>query len=225
MSKKGIQMKKSGFVLFVFILIAGLFFPGWAMAEWIIQLSTGSSYSFPSPLTIKQDGEKDIHLTAEYETRAWATQAPYYNLRIGRWKDGKAWEFESLHQKLYLKNKPDEVQNFSISHGYNINMLNFALSKYGFIYRAGVGFVMTHPETKVRGERLEDDGGINGFYISGIGGQLAAEKRYYASEKLSLSLEIKFTAAYAEIPIADGTASVPNYAAHGLICIGYDFWK
>ena len=32
------------------------------------------------------------------------------------------------------------------------------------------------------------------------------------------------TAAYAEIPIADGTANVPNYAAHGLIGIGYDFW-
>ena len=32
------------------------------------------------------------------------------------------------------------------------------------------------------------------------------------------------TAADAEIPIADGTAIVPNYAAHGLIGIGYDFW-
>ena len=218
-------MKKSGFIIFVIILIMGLFFPGWAMAGWTIQLSTGSSYSFPSPLTIQQDGEKDIDLTAEYETKAWATQAPYYDLRIARWKNGTAWEFESLHQKLYLKNKPDEVEHFSISHGYNFNMLNYALSKYGFIYRAGIGFIMTHPETKVRGKRLEDDGGINGFYISGAGGQLAVEKRHYTTDKLSLSLEVKFTAAYAEIPIADGTATVPNYAAHGLIGIGYDFWE
>jgi hypothetical protein len=218
-------MKKSGLFFLGFILIFGLFFPGGAMAGWTVQLSTGSSYSFPSPLTIRQDDEKDIHLTAEYETKAWATQAPYYALRIGKWKDGTAWEFESLHQKLYLKNKPDEVEHFSISHGYNINMLNFALSQYGFIYRAGLGFVMTHPETEVRGKRLEDDGGINGFYISGAGGQLAIEKRYYATDKLSFSLEVKLTAAYAVIPIADGTATVPNYATHGLIGIVYDFWK
>jgi hypothetical protein len=201
-----------------------LIFPTMVMADWNIQLFTGSSYSFPSPLKIEQDGEEDINLTAEYETRAWSTQAPYYALRIGKWTDNHAWEFESLHQKLYLTNKPDEVQKFAISHGYNINMLNYALSKYGFIYRVGGGFVMTHPETTVRGKSWEDDGGLNGFYISGAGGQLAIEKRYIVTEKLSLSLELKMTAAYAEIPIADGTATVPNYAAHGLIGIGYDFW-
>ena len=199
-------------------------FPAAASADWNIQVFTGSSYSFPSPLNIKQDGEKDINITAEYETNAWSTQAPYYALRIGKWVDDHAWEFESLHQKLYLTNKPDEVQKFAISHGYNFNMLNYALSKYGFIYRLGGGFVMTHPETQVRGKRLEDDGGLNGFYISGAGGQLAVEKRYAISKKLSFSLELKMTAAYAVIPIADGTATVPNYAVHGLVGIGYDFW-
>lgn len=205
-------------------LITALLYPTLATADWNIQVFTGSSYSFPSPLKIEQDGEEDIELTAEWETRAWATQAPYYSLRISKWVDNHAWEFESLHQKLYLDNKPEEVQKFAISHGYNINMLNYAVSKWGFIYRLGGGFVMTHPETVVRGKRLEDDGGINGFYISGAGGQLAVEKRYLITEKFSLSLELKMTAAYAEIPIRDGSASVPNYAAHGLIGIGYDFW-
>lgn len=218
-------MNKTVPVIIVFILMAVFFCPQRALAGWTLQVSTGTSYSFPSPLSIQQDGEKDIDLTAEYETRAWATVAPYYDLRIAKWKGDTAWEFESLHQKLYLSNKPDEVQKFAISHGYNLNMLNFALSKGGFIYRGGFGFVMTHPETQVRGKRLEDDGGFNGFYISGAGGQVAVEKRYYATEKVSLSLEAKFTAAYAVIPIADGTASVPNYAVHGLIGIGYDFGK
>jgi len=205
-------------------LIAICFAPTVACADWNIQIFTGSSYSFPSQLTIEQDGEKDIELTAEWETRAWSTQAPYYSIRIARWVDNHAWEFESLHQKLYLANKPDEVQKFSISHGYNYNMLNYALSKYGFIYRLGGGFIMTHPETQVRGKRWEDDGGLNGFYISGAGAQVALEKRYLVSKKISFSLEAKFTAAYAEIPIADGTAKVPNYAVHGLIGLGYDFW-
>jgi len=199
-------------------------FPAIAAADWNIQLFTGSSHSFDSPLKIEQDGEEDIDIIAEWETRAWSTQAPYYMLRIGKWTDDHAWEFESLHQKLYLSNKPKDVQKFAISHGYNYNMLNYALSKYGFIYRIGGGFVMTHPETIVRDKQKEDDGGLNGFYISGAGGQVAVEKRYAITEKLSFSMELKFTAAYAEIPIADGTATVPNYAAHGLIGIGYDFW-
>jgi hypothetical protein len=211
-------------IIYLFCLTALLLFPTAAAADWNIQIFTGSSYSFPSPLNIEQDGEDDIDITAEYETRAWSTQAPYYALRISKWTDNHAWEFESLHQKLYLTNKPDEVQKFAISHGYNMNMLNYALSKYGFIYRMGGGFVMTHPETTIRGKSWEDDGGLNGFFISGAGGQLALEKRYIITEKLSLSLELKMTAAYAEIPIADGTATVPNYAAHGLIGIGYDFW-
>jgi len=219
----GRNMKLKTYVLLTFFAALWLF-PPMAAADWNIQVFTGSSYSFPSPLTIEQDGEKDISITAEWETRAWSTQAPYYALRIGKWTDNHAWEFESLHQKLYLTNGPDEVQKFAISHGYNINMLNYALSKYGFIYRLGGGFVMTHPETEVRGKRWEDDGGLNGFYISGAGGQMALEKRYTLTQKLSFSLELKMTAAYAEIPIADGTATVPNYAVHGLFGIGYDFW-
>jgi len=197
--------------------------PGTGCAEWVFQVATGSSYSFPSRLIIEQDGEEDIDFSAEWETRAWATQAPYYDLRIGKWKNDHAWEFESLHQKLYLKNKPDAVQKFSISHGYNYNMLNYALRRHGLIGRVGVGFIMTHPETKVRGERNEDDGGLNGFYISGAGGQLALEKRFYFAGNWLLSFEGKFTAAYAVIPIADGTATVPNFAVHGLVGIGYAF--
>ena len=215
---------KFAYRICIICLLAICLIPTTASADWNIQIFTGSSYSFPSSLNIEQDGEDDIDITAEYETRAWSTLAPYYALRISKWTDDHAWEFESLHQKLYLTNKPDEVQRFAISHGYNMNMLNFAFSKYGFIYRMGGGFVMTHPETKVREKSWQDDGGLNGFYISGAGGQLALEKRYIITEKLSLSLELKMTAAYAEIPIADGTATVPNYAAHGLIGVGYDFW-
>lgn len=218
----GLRINISVFSVLMGVLLLS---PRWSTAEWTIQASTGSSYSFPSPLTIEQHGEKDIRLTAAYETRAWATQAPYYALRIGKWKNKKAWEFESLHQKLYLTNKPDEVQKFAVSHGYNLNMCNIAFRKYGLIYRIGGGFVMTHPETQVRGKRHEDDGGINGFYVSGAGGQAALEKRYRITENLLFSLELKMTAAYAEIPIADGNASVPNYAAHGLIGIGYSFSK
>lgn len=209
------------------MVAAGLLIALPALAEekpqWVFQIATGTAYSFKTPLHIEQDGEEDIDVNAEYETRAWSTMAPYYNFKIGRWKGDRAWEFESLHHKLYLKNKPDEVQKFQISHGYNLNTLNYARKKYGLIFRIGGGFVMTHPETIVRGRQKEDDGGLNGFYISGVTGQLALEKRLHLTEALFLSLEGKFTAAWARIPIADGHADVPNAALHAIIGAGYAF--
>ena len=191
--------------------------------EWVFQIATGSAYNFKTPLLIEQDGEEDIKVNAEYKTRAWSTMAPYYNFKIGRWKGDQGLEFESLHHKLYLSNKPDEVQKFQISHGYNLNTLNYVRKKHGLIYRIGGGFVMTHPETRVRGKSHEDDGGFNGFYISGVTGQLALEKRLHLTEAFFFSLEGKFTASWARIPIADGHATVPNAALHALIGAGYAF--
>ena len=184
-------------------------------------MATGSAYNIPTPLKIRQLGEEDIDITAEYETRAWATMAPYYDLRVGHWRGDHAWEFESLHHKLYLSNEPDEVQSFSISHGYNLNTVNYAKQEKAFIWRLGAGVVMTHPETKIRGESWQDDGGVNGFYISGLSTQAALEKRFFFRQKWFFSIEGKFTAAYATIPVAGGEADVPNIALHALVGIGY----
>lgn len=195
--------------------------PGTTHADWAFQIATGSAYNFTTPLTIKQDGQEDIEIDAEYDTKAWSTVAPYYNLKIGWWKGDRAWEFESLHHKLFLSNKPEEVESFAISHGYNLNTINYAMRKNEWIYRLGLGIVMTHPETNVRGDRNEDDGGWNGFYLSGITSQAAVERRFEFYKNWYISLEGKFTASYAEIPVAHGSATVPNVAIHGLIGIGY----
>jgi len=210
----------AGFIICILFLTLS---PSIAGAEWVFQISTGSAYSFPSPLKIKQDGEEDISLTAKYETRAWNTLAYYYDLRIAKWEDGRAWEFETLHHKLYLSNNPPEVDYFAISHGYNLNTVNRAWLIRGWIYRVGAGFVMTHPETSVRGKKYDNEGGINGFHISGVTSQVAVEKRFDLGKKFFFSLEAKLTASYAEIPIADGRASVPNTALHGIFGVGYRF--
>lgn len=190
---------------------------------WTFQVGTGDAYSFPSRLTIRQDGYEDIELTARYETKAFETQAIYYNFKIGYWEDGSAWEFESLHHKLYLKNKPEEVEEFHISHGYNINTVNYAWEWGWFIWRVGGGIVMAHPETTVRGHHKEDDGGWSGFYISGLAVQGAIEKRWYFWRDLFISLEAKFTAADAVVPIYGGEADVTNFALHGIASLGYKF--
>ncbi|PLX46241.1 MAG: hypothetical protein C0609_01020 [Deltaproteobacteria bacterium] len=204
--------------------IAGLviFTSASAFAGWSFELHTGSAYSFPMWMKIQQYGEEDIELTGEYETRPWNHLAPYYDLRVGKWDGDSAWEFESLHHKVFLKNKPEEVEAFNISHGYNMNMVNRAYKVDGFIYRYGGGIVMTHPETTIRGREWEDEGGVNGFYISGICGQGAVQKRFAIGSNWFFSLEAKLTVADAIIPVAGGEAHVPNVALHGLFGVGYD---
>lgn len=216
---------KYGFskMLAAMILLALPALAGAADGRWTFQVGTGDAYNFPSRLEISQDGQPDVNLTADYVSKPFSTQAIYYDFKIGYWKDNAAWEFESLHHKIYLTNKPPEVQRFQISHGYNMNTVNRAWDDGMFIYRVGGGFVMTHPETTIRGKIKEDDGGIKGFYISGLSAQAALEKRFFVTGGLFLSLEGKFTAAYAVVPVYGGEARVPSYALHGIAAIGYAF--
>lgn len=208
------------------IVFLGILFPALALAEgrWTFQVGTGGAYSLPTPLDIDMNTGSDINVSsARYDTRSFSTQAIYYNFKLGYWENNAAWEFESLHHKLYLVNKPKNVQQFHISHGYNMNTVNRAWDTGNFIYRVGGGFIMTHPETKVNGKQWEDKGGVKGFYVSGLSAQAAVEKRWYVTDNVFLSLEGKLTAGYAIVPVAEGSASVPNVALHGIGSVGYRF--
>lgn len=193
-------------------------------ARWVFQASTGTAHQFRSRLNIRQEGEADLDFTARYETRPYTSGAPYYSLRIGRWKGDRAWEFETHHHLVTLVDDPTGViGNFQITHGYNLNTLNRAWLAGGLIWRIGAGVVITHPESTVRGRTFSGDGFAEGFYLSGVCGQLSLEKRLRLWGGLFLSLEGKFTAAWAQVPIADGEATVPNYALHALAGLGYAF--
>ena len=190
--------------------------------EWVWQIGTGSAISLSSPLTISQSGYPDISLTANYETKAWETVAPYYQIRVGYWEGDKAWELETVHHKLYLKNNPPEVQQFNISHGYNYYTVNRAWRKEGYIWRVGGGFVLTHPETIVRGLESDYSGGLEGFYISGVTMHVAVEKRFpLKRENWDFYLEVQAATSYAEVPVADGTAEVPVTAFHAHFGMAY----
>jgi hypothetical protein len=191
--------------------------------RWVFQAATGTAYQFHSRLIIEQDGEEDLDFTAHYQTRPFTSGAPYYSLRLGHWKGDRAWEFETHHHLVTLVDGPPEVAEFQITHGYNLNTLNRAWLAGGFIWRVGAGVVITHPESIVRDKKFSGDGFYGGFYLSGVCGQVSLEKRLTLWGGLFLYVEGKFTAAWASVPIADGDATVPNYALHGLAGLGYDF--
>ena len=219
-------MKKIVKVILSIVLII-LSYPPSASGKFSFEVFGGTQFNIPTPLWIEQDGEDDIKVDwARYESKAFTMfDSPYYALRIGIWEQNRAWEFEIIHEKLYLINKPDEVQHFEISHGYNLITINRAWGNDRFHWRVGAGIVLTHPESTVRNKTKEGGEGFpDGFYISGPTAQITIDKRFYLWKKLFVILEGKVTASYAfYVPVADGNARVPNVAIHTLLGIGYDF--
>jgi len=193
-----------------------------AAERWVLQLFGGAPYNFNLPLAIRQSGHPDLNVTGNYESRPF--EVPYYYAcRVGAWSGNGAWELELLHNKLYLKDKRPEIQAFAISHGYNLLTVNRAWDKNGLIFRAGLGAVITHPETTIRGLTDPQDGGIfDGYHLSGPTAQGAVEKRFHLLRWLVVSLEGKVTATYAWIPVEGGHADVPDVAVHGLFGLGVD---
>lgn len=207
-------------VMPIVLLFVGMY--GEVEATWTVEYCGGTVYNFRTPLTIRQSGFDDITLHARYETRPFELP-PYYSLRLARWKENRAWEFEFIHHKLYLRNKPPAVQIFSITHGYNILMANRAWEYRDFIFHLGAGCVVTHPETTVRDRRYSEKRGLfhKGYYISGPIIQAAAGKRFSFGRKIFVTIEGKLTGAYTRIPVEDGAADVTNVTVQGLLGVGY----
>lgn len=194
--------------------------------RWSLELFGGGALSLPTPLRVEQGGEPDVSFTARYETRPWR-DSPYYMYRAGRWSaDGRrGWELELLHHKVYLGNPPAEVQHFEITHGYNMILLGRAARRGRTIVRAGVGAVVAHPETIVRGRARGEGGGLfgAGYFVAGAAAQLAAVRRFHITDALFAAAEGKVTGAWARVPIAGGHAVAPNVAGHALLGIGVAF--
>ena len=222
------------FSLFLSLLLLSPLTVNAAMKDWLdwdrweMSGGTGTGFSKKTPLTIHHPAMPGgvVHVPeADYDTKAWSTLAPYTDLRYARWDDDRttAWEAEIHHHKLFLQNKPANVQAFAISHGYNLMTINRLWKWNDYILRAGAGFVMTHPETIINNNKFDaDGGGFFGFYVKGWTTQVAIEKRYPIQsgwlKGMSIYTEAKITTSRTTIPVSEGGyAIVPNTALHGLV--------
>ena len=187
-----------------------------------ISLTTGLQYNVPMRLVLRQSGEPDIKLTARYDTRPFS-EVPYYDIKVGIARRPWAFELELVHHKLYLMNPPAEVDTFAITHGYNPLLVNCVRDWAGLKLRAGAGIVITHPETTVRGQRFPETGGVLGWYLSGAALQASVAKEFELGSRFFAGVEGKTVAAYARIPIQNGSADVPNVALHALATVGFRF--
>ncbi len=202
-------------------MLAGAPASGALAADWAVEIFVGIPLGLPSPLTIRQAGQPDIAVRARYESRPFRTPI-YYGWRIGRWDGGRGWELELVHDKLYLADKPAEVGEFALSHGFNLLTVNRAWEHGRVVRRVGAGTVIAHPESTIRGKALPGDGGLFGwgYYLAGPTVQAAVEKKIRIRGDLFLPVEGKATASFARVPVADGSADVPYAAIHGLAGLG-----
>lgn len=195
-----------------------------AQARWSFELHGGEVYNVPMPLTIRQQGYPDLKLTARYASESLILPV-YVDSRLIRCQDGKSWELDFLHHKLYLKNNTPEIQQFSISHGFNMIMVNRGFDRKTFQYRAGAGFVLTHPESEIRGKQFGDatNDWDMGYFVSGPVVNLSAGKHFRIANRFYLNAEAKTTLAYVNVKVAGGNADVYNIAFHLILGVGYDF--
>jgi hypothetical protein len=206
----------------VLLAIVSLPRPAAAAGGWAFQASAGAAVNLETPLTVRQAGEPDLDLDGDYETRPFESPL-YYMLRAGRWRGSAGWEIELIHHKLFLRDPPPEIHDFSISHGYNLVTADRAWELRRLILRAGAGVVVAHPESTVRGRTLdpEDTNLGGGYHLTGPVLQLAAEKRVDFGRRWFLGIEGKVIGARAVVPVAGGDAEVPNVALHALVGLGW----
>ncbi|HXE56754.1 MAG TPA: hypothetical protein VNK43_02030 [Gemmatimonadales bacterium] len=189
-----------------------------------VEAFAGTALNLPTPLRIAQAGEADLDFTARYRTRPFH-ESPYYALRLGFWGDGgTGWLLDFVHHKLYLDNPPAEVQNFEITHGFNLLAASRAWRRGAMVYAVGAGVVITHHENVVRGRASEGGGPFGGGYRLGGGTVMGTVgRRFPLVAALFLSADLRASLSYAEVPVAGGKARVPNVAAHLHAGLGYQF--
>lgn len=186
-----------------------------AQSEWKFGLNGGIPYNFPMPLLIKQEGYATIHTWARYFSEPF-TLPVYWTIKLLRQSGSTNHELELMHHKLYLRNKPDDVQHFGISHGFNLLFFNRGSEKRQFTHRFGGGIIIAHPESEIREKIFGDaaDPYDMGYYITGPAVQYSINKLFPSNSKIQINTELKLLAAYSYTPIADGKAHVIYLGLH-----------
>lgn len=184
-------------------------------AQVTVEVLGGNSFSAPTRLTVLQAGQPPIRLTARYSTRP-LEDTWYYAVRVGFWKNHSGWLFDFIHHKLYLDNPPPEVRFFEITYGFNILTIGRGWERGPFVFSAGLGPVITHPSSSVRGRKYVARGGVLhlGYRLSGASAVGGVGWRLHLGEAAYLAVDGRISASYAQVPVAGGEAHVPNAALH-----------
>jgi hypothetical protein len=204
-------------------LICGLTFHQAQAGEkpvWSLETLLGDAINLDSRTHIQYAQSTPIALNGDYETRGLEAP-PHYTVRVARWDRERGWELQLLHHKIYLRNRPPEVEALSVSHGFNIVSLNRAYRVDRWRFRIGVGPVIAHPEARIGGVSY---GGP--YELAGVAGLGGVDTTLDLSPHFALLAELTATFGYIEVHphgSDDLTFSVRNPALHAQVGVSYRF--
>tara|TARA_B100000029_G_scaffold505065_2_gene585087 strand:+ start:750 stop:1397 length:648 start_codon:yes stop_codon:yes gene_type:complete len=204
----------------------------WALIHSFIwadgfEISLGEAFNLEQRLTVNQ-GSESIVFDADFKTNGFSSPQ-YYSLRYIKGSKDDRVEFELIHHKLYVESGlPDQIQNFEITDGYNLLMINKSMMVgYDFRFRFGIGTVVSHPDIMVNGQTNYVRGGglipkfwADGYHWSGISMQASVNYPIPITEIASMNIEGKLLYAWSRIPISGGYVNVPNLSFHVLLGYG-----
>jgi hypothetical protein len=206
-------------ILLLLSALVGMAPPAFAQIE--VEAFLGTSFSSPSPLSIAQHGQPDLHVTAHWATRPFHPTW-YYAGRIGLWRGDRGWLFDFTHHKMEMTNRSSSIQQFKILNGVNMLTLSRGFRRGKFSWAVGAGPVVTFPVNRVRGRALERGRGFfGGYFLSGANVMASATRHVPLPLGFLFSLDARASASYMRVPVADGHASVPNLAVHVHAGVGY----
>ena len=197
-----------------------------AQPDSYINFSPGLSFAFPSPLIVNQESYPRISMWANYKTEPLILPV-YYSYRLGFKNQNSAWDLEMNHLKIILKNTSDEIQQFSISHGYNQLFVSHTFERQKYGINAGAEAVLAHPENIVRNLQLNEQNGMfgSGYYLTGPAFQVGLVKEIFLSHRMFLLAESKISIAFSKVRVSGGKAFAPVAAFHLQIGPGFYFIK
>ncbi|GIW25877.1 hypothetical protein [Meiothermus sp.] len=192
-----------------------------------LQIALGFTSSAPTDLRVVQQGFPDTVVGgARFEGRD-LEGFPYYTLRL--WygeRGGLRFELELIHQKLYFAGAERNgaiFEQFKVTDGFNYLLFNLAYALEAgplrVVPRVGLGVIVPHPETVVRGLAWGIDGDPRWYHLGGLGGQLALGLE--APWAVTPGLEGKFTLGYSRLNIAGGYTEGWFRSLHGTFGLGW----
>jgi hypothetical protein len=189
-----------------------------ACADWTVEFLLGGAINAPTEMTIEQANEPPLDFDAEFVTEPFK-QPIYWDFRLAWEGERHGWALDLQHHKLILENPPPEVENFSITHGYNLLNVQHIWLRPQWRFFVLLGIVVAHPESTVRGLEYDESGGwFNaGYHANGpvMGGGVGHSVRI--SSFLDLALEARVTWSTVGVDVADGLATLDNLALHLLV--------
>ena len=223
-----------------------------ALAEWYTGAYLGTAHSVSSSLLLSQPSSGTQLRFSPVSYRSDSFKLPlYYGYRVGYFLPFAPYlgaEAEFIHLKVFAetdrsvmvegqhngrpanqRSRMDEiVQNFSISHGMNLLLLNAAIrypmSKVDrhpprafLMARLGAGPTIPHPESRIEGATLQR------YEIGSLGVQGAAGAQLRLRGGIYALAEYKFTRTRQSVTVSGGTAGTLLKTHHGVLGLAYHF--